>query len=306
VWFDSAAGIDLPAHQRPVGFMFQDARLFAHLDVAGNLAYAAGRAGRRGGQRPSGPSYDDVVDALDIGPLLARRAGELSGGEARRVALARTLLTRPALLLLDEPLTGLDRARRGDILPYLEQALAHFRIPSLLVSHAVDEVVRLADHMLVMSEGEVFAHGPTADVLARPDLEPLTGRFEAGVVVEGQVLAHDERLHLTTVAAAGSRLAMPLRDLARGERVRLRIRARDVAIATARPEGLSIRNILPGTLTKLVTGAEAGSVEAIVTLDGAVLRARLTQAAVEELALQPGMAVFALVKSVSFDPEDLP
>ena len=294
-WFDSATRTDVPPHRRAAGFMFQDTRLFTHLDVAGNLDFAARRAVAGGG-------FDraDVVTALDLEPLLHRRTGSLSGGERQRVALGRTLLTRPRILLLDEPLAALERERKADILPYLEGALARFGIPTLYVSHDIDEVARFADRMLLLSAGRVQAHGPTPQMLERLDLQPAMGRFEAGVLLAGRVLRRDPRLHLTWVDVGGDEIAVPEMTGAGGAEVRLRIRARDVALATCRPEGISIRNVLPGTLLELTPGDAPGFVEALVQLRAARIRSRLTLAAVEELGLAPGMSVFALVKTVSF------
>jgi len=298
VWFDAAERIDVAPHRRPVGMLFQDARLFDHLDVAGNLAFGERRRGREGGRF----SRDDVVVALDLDGLLGRRIESLSGGERQRVALARTLLSSPDLLLLDEPLSGLDRERKAEILPYLEDVTRRFRIPTLFVSHDIDEVARLADRVWVFAAGRLQTSGPTAAIVERLDLQPLTGRFEAGVLVEGRVARHDPRLHLTFVDLHGDEFTMPLMDrLAPGDPVRFRIRARDVAVATQRPEGLSIRNVLPGRIADLVHVPESGSVEAFIQLREDRIRARLTLAAVEELGLEVGSSVFALVKSVSFE-----
>ncbi len=300
VWFDSEKRVDVAPHRRPIGMLFQDARLFDHLDVAGNLAFGERRRGRVSeGGRFSG---EDVVVALDLEGLLGRRTDSLSGGERQRVALARTLLSSPDLLLLDEPLSGLDRERKAEILPYLEDVTRRFRIPTLFVSHDIDEVARLADRVWVFAAGRLQTSGTTAAIVERLDLQPLTGRFEAGVLIEGRVARHDARLHLTYVDLHGDEFTMPLMDrLSPGDPVRLRIRARDVAVATQRPEGLSIRNVLPGRITDLVHVAQSGSVEAFIQLREDRIRARLTLAAVEDLGLEVGSAVFALVKSVSFE-----
>jgi molybdate transport system ATP-binding protein len=298
IWFDSAKRIEVPAYQRPVGMLFQDARLFGHLDVSGNLAYAEGRRG------DLAKVFDraEVIEALDLDSLLSRRIESLSGGEAQRVAIARTLLANPRLLLLDEPLSGLDRDRKAEILPYLEAVTRRFQIPTVFVSHDIDEVARLADHVWVLADGLLQTSGPIASIVERLDLQPLTGRFEAGVVVEGRVLRHDLRLHLTTVDLHGDEFTMPLVErLIAGDPVRLRIRSRDVALATERPVGLSIRNILPGRVIDLVRMENSGSVEALIELRQDRIRARLTLAAVEELGLEIGASVFALVKSVSFE-----
>lgn len=303
IWFDAASRINVRPHRRQAGFMFQDARLFPHLDVAGNLDFAD----RHRPSNLAGASLedrfhrDDVVRALDLDGLLSRRTGSLSGGERQRVALGRTLLTHPRLLLLDEPLAALDHDRKGEIIPYLEEALSRFGIPALYVSHDIDEVARLADRVLVLAGGRAHAQGTTADIVERLDL-PVTGRFEAGVLLSGRVARQDARLHLTWVDVDGDVFVVPEVSGAGDHPVRLRIRARDVALATERPRGLSIRNVLSGTLKELTQGNGPGSMEALVRLRSAHIRARLTLAAVEELGLRPGMPVFALVKSVSFDP----
>ncbi len=298
LWFDSARRIDRAPHLRPVGMLFQDARLFEHLDVAGNLFFGEKRRGRDRGRFAG----EEIVAALDLANLLRRRIASLSGGERQRVALARTLLSSPDLLLLDEPLAGLDRERKAEILPYLEDVTRRFRIPTLFVSHDIDEVARLADRVWVFAEGRLQTSGATAAIVERLDLQPLTGRFEAGVLVEGRVARHDPRLHLTYVDLHGDEFAMPLIDrLATGDPVRLRIRARDVAVATKRPEGLSIRNVLPGRITDLVRVEESGFVEAFIQLREDRIRSRLTLAAVEDLGLEVGSEVFTLVKSSSFE-----
>lgn len=298
LWFDSEAGVCLPAYQRPIGMLFQDARLFAHLDVSGNLDFAE----RRRSEAPRKLNRGDVVEALELGPLLRRQVDSLSGGETQRVAMARTLLSNPRLLLLDEPLSGLDWNRKAEILPYLEEVTRRFRIPTLFVSHDIDDVARLADSVWVIAEGRLQTTGPIAAIVERLDLQPLTGRFETGAVVEGRVASHDPRLHLTFVDLHGDTLTMPLVErLEPGDPVRLRIRARDVALAIERPVGLSIRNILPGTIVDLVREEGTGSVDALIELRQDRIRARLTWAAVEDLGLEVGTSVFALVKSVSFE-----
>ena len=252
--------------------------------------------------RANGFGRGDVISSLDLQPLLDRRIESLSGGERQRVSLGRTLLTRPRLLLLDEPLSALDLERKADILPYLEGIPKRFGIPTIYVSHALDEVVRLADRVLVLTDGRVQAYGPTADIVERLDLQPITGRFDAGVLVEARVKGHDERLALTHVDLDGATLKMPRVDAVEpGETIRLRIRARDVALATQRPEGISIRNILPGTVDEITAEPDTPFAEVVVSLTNTHIRARLTRAAVEDLTLAKGTPVYALIKSVTFD-----
>ena len=296
-WQTSAGGRFVPPHRRGVGYVFQETRLFPHLTVAGNLAYAERRSRRVG----RSIQMADVVEALDLQPLLARRTTGLSGGERQRVAIARTLLTRPRLLLMDEPLAALDYRRKGEILPYIERLPGTFGLPMLYVSHAIDEVSRLAERLILMADGAKTAVGPTAELLTRLDLQPATGRFEAGTMVKARVVGHDPAFRLTRLELEGQPLLMPEVDLAPGERVQLRIRARDVALATTRPTGISIRNVIEGTLVELALEPDTAFAETLIAVGDARIRARITRAAVAELRLEPGTPVFALIKSISFD-----
>lgn len=298
VWADSGQGLLLPAHRRPVGYLFQDARLFPHLDVAGNLRFAE----RRSRDGDSAITMDGIVEALDLAPLLNRRVGTLSGGERQRVALGRTLLTRPRLLLLDEPLSALDIGRKADILPYLEAAPRRYGIPTIFVSHSVEEVSQLANEVVVLADGQVQTRGPAARVLERLDLQSITGHFEAGVLLETQVIGHDPEFHLTRVDLEGQTITMPMvAGLERGDRVRLRVRARDVAIATAPPQAISIRNVVSGVIREIETEAETAFAEVFIAVGGQRLRSRITRQSVAELGLQVGAPVYGLIKSISFD-----
>lgn len=298
VWSDSARHFFLAPHKRPVGLVFQDARLFSHLNVAGNLAYGA----RRAAARPVRFERETIIAALDLAPLMERQPASLSGGEAQRVALARALLTQPRLLLLDEPMAGLDHARRAELLPYLDTTLRKLGIPALYVSHSVEEVVRLADRVLAMSQGRIIASGASEDVFERLDLEPLEREFESGSVLAGTLVAHDARLMLSRVDLGGQTIELPMPPaLQPGDAVRLRIRARDVAIATRRPDHLSIRNALEGQITMIDAPETSPYADLVISIGAGQLRARLTRASVEALELAEGLTVFALVKSASFD-----
>ena len=299
VWQDGN-GRRVPPHRRGTGYVFQDARLFAHLSVAGNLRYSARRAGDG-----CAIQFDDVVESLDLGPLLNRRTTELSGGERQRVALGRALLARPRLMLMDEPLASLDEKRKADILPYIERLPSAFRVPTIYVTHNMAEVTRLADRMLVLSEGRVAAYGPVADVLTRLDLSPETGRFEAGAVLTATVIGHDDAYQLTVLDHAGQQIEAPRTDLAIGAQVRLRVRARDVMLATQRPSGISARNILRGTIREIAEEPDTAYAETLVDIGGASLRSRITRKTVAELGLAPGAPVYAIVKAVTFDRKSL-
>ena len=300
-WLDSGRGVRTPPHRRPVGCTFQDGRLFPHLDVEGNLGYADRRSTPELGVAAA-VNRDDVVDALDLAPLLGRRPHTLSGGERQRAALGRALLSRPRLLLLDEPLSALDRRRKAEIMPYLLALHPRFGIPTLYVSHAVDEVALLADRVLVLADGRVQAFGGTVEVLEQLDLAPLTERFQAATVLEARVGAHDDEYRLTWLDLDGQRLSVPrIEHLAPGESARLLVRARDVSLATERPSPTSIRNVLSGVLVALDRDESTAFAEATVDLGSHRLRARITRASAAELGLTVGAPVFALLKSVSLD-----
>jgi len=298
-WLDSATGRFVPAHRRGVGYVFQDARLFPHLSVAGNLRYASRRA--TAASASAGADFDSVVATLDLAPLLDRRPDNLSGGERQRVAIGRTLLSRPRLLLMDEPLASLDLPRKAEILAYVERLPAAFGVPVIYVTHAIDEVARLARRMVVLAEGRAVAAGPVSELLERLDLQPATGRFEAGVVLRARVVAHDRAWHLTRLEHHGQTIEMPQVDLPLGSEVPLRVRARDVALATERPWGLSIRNVLAGRVVEIRAEPDTAFAETLVDIGGGRLRARITRASVAALDLAPGRPVFALVKSIAFD-----
>ena len=293
---DTGARLDVPAERRRCGVVFQDAKLLPHLSVGTNLRYGLRRAPREA----TGPGFGDVVDLLGIAHLLPRRPRTLSGGERQRVALGRALLSRPRLLLMDEPLAALDAARKEDILPFLQRLRDLAGLPVLYVTHALDEVDRLADTLVLMENGRVQAAGPVAALAARTDLPLLAGRHDAGVVLHCTVDGHDPTRGLTRLTFPGGALLTPLRPEPPGTALRLRLRARDVALATEAPRGLSTHNVLPATVAAV---EPAGLHEAFVRLHAGptVLLARLTRDAVGRLALTPGAAVFALVKSTAFD-----
>ncbi len=293
---DTAARVEVPAERRRCGVVFQDAKLLPHLSVEANLRYGERRAPRDA----TGPGFTEVVELLGIAPLLRRRPRMLSGGERQRVALGRALLSRPRLLLMDEPLAALDGPRKAEILPFIERLRDVSGLPMLYVTHALDEVDRLADTLVLMEAGRVLAAGPLEVLAVRTDLPTLSGRRDAGAVLLCSVTAHDAARGLTWLGFAGGELQVPLRAEPVGTQLRLRLRARDVSVATEPPRGISSHNILPGTIAAI---APAGPHEAFVTLQvgPTPLVARLTRDAVARLVLAPGMAVFALVKSTAFD-----
>jgi molybdate transport system ATP-binding protein len=296
VWLDSARGVDLPAHRRPVGYMFQHARLFPHLTGEGNLRYAARRA-RRGRQVVG---FDEVVDALDLEPLLPRRPAGLSGGERQRVALGRTLLSQPRLLLLDEPMAALDSSRKMEILPYLEALHPRFGIPVLYVSHSVDEVALLTDRIIVLGGGRVTASGRTAEVLEGMDLGPFAGRFGAATAISARVVSHDDEYRLTRLDVAGQCLVVPRREhFAAGEEASVVLRARDVSLAIVRPQGLSIQNVLAGRVCQVRDDPASPFADVLVGVGPHKILARITRRSLHDLGILVGTPVFALLKSAS-------
>ncbi len=293
---DTERGLFVPVRKRRIGYVFQEGRLFPHMSVRSNLLFGW----RRSRPRPHRQEIEHVVELLGVGPLLGRRPHTLSGGERQRVALGRALLSNPKLLLLDEPLAALDEARKAEIMPYLERLRDEARMPILYVSHSVDEVSRLANQIIVLSEGRVAAQGAVIDVMTRLDLFPITGRFEAGAVIEARIARHDERDSLTEVVFDGGRLTVPKIDRAVGETVRIRIRARDVIVALTEPRDISANNVLPATVVEI--RSDPGAYADVKLACGAVmLMTRITRRSLERLALAPGGHVFAIVKSVAID-----
>lgn len=297
---DTKTGKFVPAHRRRVGFVFQDARLFPHLSVRSNLLY--GRWFTPRGERYA--DFDRVVEMLGIGHLLARRPALLSGGEKQRVAIGRALLASPRLLLMDEPLASLDDARKSEIMPYLERLRDETKIPIVYVSHSIAEVARLATGIVVMAEGKVSAAGPTTEIMQRLDLLPPEEVGEGGAVLETKVIRHDETFGMTVLGSAAGEMRVPQIALAEGAMVRVRVRARDVMIATAAPHGLSALNVLPARIAKI---GEANGAQVDLQLDcqGDVLVSRITRQSLETLQLAVGGEVFAVIKTVAFDRGNL-
>jgi molybdate transport system ATP-binding protein len=297
---DTRAGIDVRPGQRRVGFVFQEARLFPHLSVRSNLLYA-----RWAGRRRSTTALPTVTELLGIEHLLDRRPATLSGGEAQRVAIGRALMAGPELLLMDEPLSQLDGARRAEILPFLERLAHEGGVPILYVSHAVDEVARLANAMVVISDGRAIASGPIEDVFGRIDLGPATGRYEAGALLTLTVVAHEPEFALTRLSAGGDEFAVPAVARGVGETVRVRVRARDVAIALEPPRASSIRNAIRAEVAA-VESEEGFYAEVLLRVCGQHLRARISRKSAAELGLEPGQHVYALIKSVAVQTEGAP
>ena len=296
---DTEQNIHLPPHRRQAGYVFQESRLFPHYTVAGNLTYGQ----KRKGDAPPLVGFDDVVSVLNLGGLLKRRPANLSGGERQRVAIGRALLSNPRFLLMDEPLASLDLARKAEIMPLIEQIRSLCRIPILYVSHAVDEILRLADRMVLVEQGSISATGTVEEVFSRLDLRQTVGQEDAGAVLCVRVAGHDTAFALTELGFSGGRLFVPHFDAPPGSELRVRILARDVALSLSAPDDASMLNILPATVTEI--SAPHGPYVEIALDAGAPLIARLTRKSQSRLGLVPGRQVFALIKAVSISRQNL-
>jgi molybdate transport system ATP-binding protein len=294
VLVDSDRQYELDARHRRIGVVFQDARLFPHLTVLGNLQYGAKRL-PRGLPAPIG--FDDVVAMLGLGAMLQRRPHALSGGEKQRVALGRALLAQPRLLLLDEPLASLDLARREEVLPYLEKLRDALAIPIVYVSHQFDEVLRLATRVVLLDSGRVLADGDLATVSRHPALREIVGPDAVGAVMAGVVERVDEA-GLTVVRVGDAEFVVD-EPATLGQRIQIQVLARDVIVAAARPSGLSVRNVVSARVVSVTPDVGRA---VLVELDigrTATLLARITSRASQELKLSPDMQVWALIKAVS-------
>lgn len=294
LWQDSASGYFLPAHKRAIGYVFQDANLFPHLTVKRNLEYGQ----RRIAAAERKVALDQALELLGIGHLLERLPSALSGGERQRVGIARALVTSPRLLLMDEPLASLDIKRKLEVLPYLERLHEELDIPVLYVSHAPDEVARLADHLVLLDGGQVRASGPLKETLLRADL-PFAMEDDAEAVIDGQVCAYDPSYSLLELNLPGSEaiLRLPHAAVPEGRAVRVKIKARNVSLSLQRAEGSSLLNLLPVT----VESWQLIDAQALLTLriGEQCLLARITRYSFDQLGIHAGQAIWAQIKSVS-------
>jgi len=284
--------LSMPAERRCIGYVFQDARLFPHYSVEGNLRYGLKRA------TGSQINFDDVVSLLGLLPLLARKPKQLSGGEQQRVALGRALLAQPRMLLLDEPLASLDAARREEVMPYFEKLRDQLSVPIVYVSHQLDEVLRLATHIVLLEAGAVTAQGSPTQISLQPSFQAIAGREAVGAVLEGVITDIDPVRRLVELQIGRGKLRVAAPNAKPGAKVRVQLLARDVILATEVSHGLSVRNAIVGHIDTLLP-EDPDTQLAHIDIGGAVLVARVTRNAAEELQLRPGMAIWALVKAVS-------
>ncbi|WP_373635676.1 molybdenum ABC transporter ATP-binding protein [Yoonia sp. SS1-5] len=292
VLFDTKNRINLRPQKRRTGYVFQDARLFPHMSVRQNLAY--------GGRH----DWDRIIATLGLESLLDRRPAGLSGGEKQRVALGRALASDPQILLMDEPLAALDAPRKAEILPYLERLRDEVQIPIIYVSHDVSEVARLATTLVILDAGRVVANGPLGEVLSQPGTVPLLGVREAGAVIQTKIAGRLQDDGLTELAFSGGRLMLPGQFGKLGDRVRLRIAAQDVILATTRPAGISALNVLPVTITAMEQGRGPGVAVRLLAGEDPLL-ARVTRRSAQRMGLSVGQQVFAIIKATAVRPEDV-
>ena len=294
VWQDSDRQIFKPTWQRDLGYVFQEASLFAHLNVSSNLNYGIKRIKKPGAAK----ALSEAIELLGIAHLLDRDPASLSGGERQRVAIARALAMQPKLLLLDEPLASLDTVRREEILPWLEGLHTQLSIPVLYVTHAMAELTRLADHVVLLDRGQVILHGSIEQVLTDPQFAANVGG-EAGAILQATVSEHDDVFGLTGVDVEGARLWVKRNDLARGHPVRLHVHANDVSLALSEPSDSSIQNRVSGVICGVSDDAHPSSQIVLLSLGQQQLLCRVTRKACHELDLRVGMSVWALMKSVA-------
>lgn len=296
IWQDTQTGTFVPAHLRGIGYVFQEANLFPHLTVDANLAYGLRRASAQGRSLPVNRSH--TLELLGIGGLLHRSPDTLSGGERQRVAIARALLAGPRLLLLDEPLASLDLDRKREVLPYLERLHETLQIPVLLVSHALEEVVRIADHLSLIRQGRMLASGPLVETLSRLDL-PEVRTHDIGVVIEGTVVDNDETYGLVEVEIPGARLIVPHAATPTGSAIRLQILPGDISISLGASAQSSVLNQLPARIQSISSVESAAHVDLLLDAGGSPLVARITRRSCERLELKPDTTVWAHIKAVA-------
>lgn len=290
---DRARGTAIPVWRRRVGLVFQDAQLFPHLTVRQNLLFGARYAPRDA----TAVTMDTALATLGIGHLLDQRPATLSGGERQRVAIGRALLSAPRILLMDEPLAALDQARKQEILPLIERVAAEFRVPIVYVSHAVEEVARLADTVVLFEKGRTVASGPPADILALPNPD----RFALASVIEAKVAAYDAAFDLTDLSHPAGHIKLVGRIGVPGRTVRVVIKAIDVTLALAPLAHTTAQTALAGRVLHIVeTGTALARVD--IALDGAgTLAASVTRQGIARLGLAVGTPIHALVKTVALD-----
>ena len=284
----------LPTHKRPISFVFQEASLFEHLTVKGNLLYGW----RRNKFKEGSINVDRVIDWLGLNEFMDRYQHQLSGGQKQRVAIARAILACPKLLLMDEPLASLDQQSKAEILPHLEHLYQELSIPIIMISHALDEALRLADNVLLLEQGKLIANDSVNRIITNPKL-PLASTEDASAIISGRVIHHDNQYHLTTIEVAESTILVSLKQLDIGSNSKIRIKAKDVSITTLQPEKTSISNILPATVVDVYESKNPSDIFLKLDIGGQILLSRITRKSLECLEIKTFSKVFAQIKTVS-------
>lgn len=299
VLFDAATGVNLPTHARHIGLVFQESRLFPHLTVQSNLTYSHWAGRRKAGK------FNEIIELLGIKHLLSRYPVTLSGGERQRVAIGRALLSSPEILLMDEPLASLDGPRKAEILPFLDRLKREAGLPILYVSHSLEEVTRLADHLVVLSRGRMLAEGPIGEVMQHPEMSGVFGPMDMGVLLEATIARHDGAYGLTLLKINGHEFAVPRMTGEVGTPARLRILARDVALSLTRPQDTSVQNALDGKIVEITDISESYHIVRVELGHGPAgifLNAQVTRKSVNLLGLKPGLEVWCAIKGVATEP----
>jgi molybdate transport system ATP-binding protein len=294
-WSDTATRTVAPPHRRAVGVVFQEYALFPHLTARGNVMTALGH--RPAGERRS--RADQLLNLVHLSDYHDRRPHELSGGERQRVALARALAREPAVLLLDEPFAAVDRTVRRRLQDEIDELRRSLDIPIVLVTHDFDDVVRLATRLLILDRGRAIVSGALADLTSRPDVPWLRDAVGLGSVFDARVVRRDPERRLLELTFGGGTLLASDRLLSAGTTVRVRIAARDVILASSQPDGLSLHNVLPGTVSDLNVDAAFEHIVVQIAVGGVLLLAEVTRDAIARLDLTRGKRLYALIKSVS-------
>jgi len=295
ILFDSQHGINIPVHQRNIGFVFQEHRLFPHYSVRGNLRYGA----TRNNARQKSITIDFIIDLFGLGKLLDRQPISLSLGEQQRVAIGRALMSGPDVLIMDEPLSSLDLHRKQDILPLIEKLKTELGLTIIYISHSLSEITQLADNLVLLDNGQIKGAGPIAKLQNRLDLLPFAGGHDAGTIVDAQVVAHDIRYYMSELETTAGEFLIPGCQYEIGRSIRIRIRARDVALALTEPEHLSILNKFKGKVIDHRSG-ESGTEELLIDV-GFPLSARITRKSYEQMNIQPGSDIWVLIKAVTIN-----
>jgi len=295
VWQSSAQGLNLPTFKRSMGYVFQEASIFSHLNVQDNLTYAV----RRNKVQVVPSFWKTIVELLDVAPMMHKYASQLSGGERQRVAIARALLTSPKLLLLDEPLSALDGHKKDEVLPWLERVKQELGISMIYVTHALDELTKLADSVVVMSEGKSIKQGGVIEVLSGLHPHLYTDSHEPSVLVEGVIKQLDTHWHLAQLEFDGGTLWLKDQNFKLAQTVRVKISATDVSIATELPHHSSIQNTIAGNITEILQLQHPGECLVKVSCAGTVLLSKITSRSVEQLHLSAGRPVWLQLKSVA-------